>query len=172
MKTHHSLFAAAVAAVTLLCTGTVGFAADAVSREDKEFLKNASELGLTEIQLGQLAFEKATSPELKALGGELIAHHGKTNQELILLAQKKGVDLKMEPTSAQKSMLAAFEGKSGSEFDKELLEHVRKDHEKGLRAFADAAADSKDPDINAFALKNLTVMKDHYKKAGGKVVIQ
>jgi predicted outer membrane protein len=74
----------------------------------------------------------------------------------------------MEPTSAQKKMLADFHAKSGAEFDKELMEHVRKDHEKGLRTFADAAADSKDADIKAFAMAGVQVMTEHYKKAGGK----
>ncbi len=65
-------------------------------------------LGLTETQLGQLAVEKPTRPELKALGAQLVADHGKSNQDLIILAQKKGVDLKMGPTSAQKQMLASL----------------------------------------------------------------
>jgi putative membrane protein len=170
MKTNHSFVAVIVAGFMAAASSVV--AADAVSREDKEFLKNASELGLTEIQLGALAVQRATSPELKALGGELVAHHGKSNQELVLLAQKKGVELKTEPTRAQKQMLAEFEAKSGAEFDKELMEHVRKDHEKGIRTFADAAADSKDPEIKAFAVANVAPMREHYKMAGGKVVAE
>ena len=59
----------------------------------------------------------------------------------------------LEPTAVQKKMLADFRAKSGAEFDKELMEHVRKDHEKGIHTFADAAADSKDADIKAFAAK-------------------
>ena len=160
-----SLFAAAV--LTALTFGTSSFAADAISREDKEFLKNAGELGMTEVLLGNLAVEKATSPELKALGARLVEDHTKSNQELVALALKKGVELTMEPTAAQKTMLAAFKEKSGAEFDKELMEHVRKDHEKGIHTFTDAAEDSKDMDIKAFALKNVGVMQQHHAMAGG-----
>ena len=116
---------------------------------------------------GKLAVAKATSPELKTLGARLAADHTKSNEELVALAVKKGVEMKLEPTSVQKKMLADFQAKSGAEFDKELMEHVRKDHEKGLRTFADAAADSKDPDIQAFAMKNVAVMKEHHQLAGG-----
>jgi putative membrane protein len=172
MKNHKSFSAFATVALAALVSAVTAFAADDVSREDKEFLKNASELGMTQIQLGQLAVQKATSPELKALGGMLVAHHGKSNQDLVLLAQKKGVELKMEPTRAQKQMLGQFELKTGAEFDKELMEHVRKDHEKALRTFADAAADSKDADIKAFAVANVAPMREHYKMAGGKVVAE
>ena len=157
------------AAVTLgaLALATNGRAADAISREDKEFLKNAGELGMTEVLLGNLAVEKATSPELKALGARLVEDHTKSNEELVALALKKGVEMTLEPTAAQKQMLAAFKAQSGAEFDKELMEHVRKDHEKGLHTFADAAQDSKDPDIKAFAMKNIAVMQQHHLMAGG-----
>lgn len=161
-------FAAATLAVIALAQS--GLAADALSREDKEFLKNAGQLGVTEVVLGNLAVEKATSPELKALGARLVADHTASNEELVALAVKKGVEITLEPTAVQKKMLANFKDKSGAEFDKELMEHVRKDHEKGLHAFTDAAEDSKDPDIKAFAMKNIAVMQQHHLLSGGGAV--
>lgn len=52
------------------------------------------------------------------------------------------------------------------------MEHVRKDHEKGLRTFAHAAATSKDPDVQAFALASVAMLKEHFKMAGGKVEVE
>lgn len=164
MKNITRLAAATCAALAL---ATTGIAADAISREDKEFLKNAAEVGVTEVQLGTLAVEKATSPELKALGARLVADHTASNEELVAIAKAKGVEMTLEPTAVQKKMLADFKAKAGAEFDKELMEHVRKDHEKGLRTFADAAADSKDADIKAFAMKNVAVMKEHHQLSTG-----
>ena len=157
----------AASTFTALALATTAIAADAISREDKEFLKNAAELGVTEVELGKLAVATATSADLKALGARLVADHTASNQELLALAKAKGVEMSMEPTAAQKKMLAAFETKSGTEFDKELMEHVRKDHEKGIHTFADAAADSKDADIKAFAVKHIAAMKEHHTMAGG-----
>ena len=164
MKNIALLAAATCAALAL---ATTGIAADAISREDKEFLKNAGEVGMLEVQLGTLAVEKATSPELKALGARLVADHTASNEELVAIAKAKGVEMTLEPTAVQKKMLADFRAKSGAEFDKELMEHVRKDHEKAIHTFADAAADSKDADIKAFAVKNVGVMKQHHTLAGG-----
>ena len=158
----------------LTCAALAAFAiqpvigADDISREDKEFIKNAGELGLTEVQIGQLAAKNATSPELQALGAKLVADHTASNDELVKLAVSKNVQLTMEPTSAQKQMLAKFEAKT-ARFDKEMMEHIRKDSEKGLRTYADAAADSKDADIKAFAVKTVSSLTEHYKMAGGKV---
>jgi putative membrane protein len=152
---------------SVIALATSGMAADAISREDKEFLKNAGELGVTEVVLGNLAVEKATDPALKALGARLVEDHTKSNQELVALALKKGVEITLEPTSVQKKMLADFKAQPTGEFDKELMEHVRKDHEKGIHAFTDAAQDSKDPDVKAFALKNVAVMQQHHVMSGG-----
>lgn len=140
---------------------------DALTREDKEFLKNASEMGLTEVELGRLGAEKATSPDLKALGAKMMADHNKANSDLIILAQSKGVDLKMESTVMQKRMIAAFEGKTGAAFDKEFREHARKDHVKAIKTFTDAAKDAKDPDVKAYAAKNLAILQEHLTMAGG-----
>jgi putative membrane protein len=138
---------------------------DALTKEDKEFLKNASEMGLTEVELGKLAAEKGGSAEVKALGKKLMADHKKSNAELAKLAKSKKVELKMDETAAQKQMIAAFEKKSGAEFDKEFREHVAKDHEKAIKTFSDAAKDTKDPDVKAFAEKNLAALKEHHDAA-------
>ena len=140
---------------------------DAINREDKEFLKNASEMGWTEIELGKLGAAKGTAPDVKELGAKMVADHNKANADLIILAKAKGVELGHQPTALQKRMLAAFQGKTGAAFDKEFREHARKDHEKAIKTFADAAADAKDPDVKAYAMKNLTMLREHLTMAGG-----
>ena len=141
---------------------------DAVTKEDKEFFKNAGELNMTETTLGRLAQEQAFSPEVKALGATLEADHTAMTTDLVALAGKKGVELTMEPTATQKKMLAAFKGKTGAEFDREFREHVAKDHEKAIKMFTDAAKDSKDAEVKAFAAKNLVSLQAHHQMVGGK----
>jgi putative membrane protein len=170
MKTHVSTFHRIVLTAITSIGLSYGLQAqqDAVTKEDKEFLKNASELGLTEQQLGKLASEKGNSPEVKALGKKLVSDHKKTNADLEKLAKSKKVELDMKPTAAQKQMISAFENKSGEEFDKEFREHVAKDHEKAIKMFSDAAKDTKDPDVKQFAEKNLGSLKEHHEAASRK----
>ena len=144
------------------------FGADALSREDKEFLKNAGELNMTEIALGKLAQERAFSPELKTLGATLIADHTAMTEDLVALAKQKGVEMDVKSTAAQKAMISAFKNKTGAEFDREFREHVAKDHEKAIRLFEDAAKDSKDPDVKAYAMKNLAAVQAHHAAVGGR----
>jgi len=156
-----------VVAIAALGSATIGLAADAISHGEKEFLKNASELGLTEVQMGKLATESATSPDLKALGAKMMADHNVANSELIKLAAAKGVELGMDETASQKAMVASFEGKTGAAFDKEFREHAVKDHAKAIKMFTEAAKDSKDPDVKAFATKNLPILQEHLAMANG-----
>src|SRR3954451_5200068 len=127
----------------------------------------ASELGLTEVQMGKLAAENATDPNLKALGSKMMADHNVSNSDVIKIAAAKGVELKMDETSTQKKMLSSFEGKTGAEFDKEFREHAVKDHEKTIKLFKHAAETSPDADIKAFAVKNLPILQEHLAMASG-----
>lgn len=162
----------AVAALSALSFVSNSMAADALSHGDKEFLKDAGELGTTEVALGNIAVAQATSAELKTLGARLVADHSKSNEELVALVVAKGGQMTIEPTSMQKQMLASFKAKAGAEFDKELMEHVRKDHEKAIKLFAQAANASVDPDVKAFAVKNLPALQEHSTMAGGKVSVE
>jgi putative membrane protein len=155
-------------ALVALGLSSVAIAADALSREDKEFLKNAGELNMTEIALGKLAQDHAFSPEVKTLGATLLADHTAMTTDLVALAKLKGVEMDVKSTGAQKSMIEAFKGKTGAEFDREFREHVAKDHEKGIRLFEDAAKDSKDPDVKAYAVKNLAAVQGHHAAVGGR----
>lgn len=154
-------------AIAALGSATIGMAADAVSHGDKEFMKDASELGLTEVQMGRLASEKATDPNLKALGAKMMADHNVANSELIKLAAAKGVELGMDETASQKKMLASFEGKTGAGFDKEFREHAVKDHEKAIKLFTHESETTKDADLKGFAAKNLPVLQEHLAMANG-----
>ena len=147
---------------------TQSFAADDVSKSDKEFFKNAGELNSTEIALGRMAKEQAFSPEMKSLGATLETDHSAMSTDLVALAKLKGVDMTMEPTATEKTMLTAFKAKMGAEFDREFREHVAKDHEKAIKMFTKVAAESQDADVKAFAAKNLAAIQGHHQAVGGK----
>jgi putative membrane protein len=154
-------------ALSLALSGAVTAQGDALNREDKEFLKNTAELNSAEVVVGKLAQEKG-GPEVKKIGAMLVEDHSKANDELAELAKKKNVELKMEPNSAQKKMAAELEKKTGAEFDKEFHEHQAKDHKKAIRAFEDASKDAKDPDVKAYATKQLPALQKHLHAVAGE----
>lgn len=165
MKTKSYLILAVIALAPI---AQVFAQTDAVTKAEKEFMKNAGEMNTTEIALGDLAQQNAFSPEVKALGATLKADHTAMTTELVALAKAKGVEMTIQPTVPQKTMLASFKAKEGAEFDREFREHVAKDHEKAIKMFEEAAKDSKDADVKAFAAKNLAALEAHHQAVGGK----
>lgn len=157
------LFKLTATMFTTVALGLAGAAIgqEALSRQDKEFIKKAAEMGVAEVEMGKLAEQKASNPALKAHGAKLVADHSKANQELTQLAQKKGVEIKAEPSAAQKREMGSLAKNSGAEFDKEFTEQQVKDHKKAIREFEKAARDAKDPDVKAFAAEHLPHLQNH-----------
>src|SRR5258708_37441768 len=50
--------------------------------DDKKFLTDASQGSYDEIQLGKLAQQKATNPDVKAFGSRMVTDHTHLNQQM------------------------------------------------------------------------------------------
>jgi putative membrane protein len=135
--------------------------------KDERFLKNASQGGSAEVQLGELAKEKATNKGVKDMAAMILADHTKANQELKSLAGQKGVELPADIEVGQKMARQKLEKLSGAEFDKEWVQQMIKDHKKAIDLFEDASKDSKDADIKAFADKTLPTLRGHLQHVEG-----
>ncbi|MHA3774698.1 DUF4142 domain-containing protein [Verrucomicrobiota bacterium sgz303538] len=163
MTKHRFPFAKSLAAfASVILVSVANAQPNGLTHEDKEFLKNASELNLTEIELGRLAQERADTPEIRDVGSRMAADHGKAQAELQALAKSKGVTIRLEPNAGQRKLLNAFAGKSGPEFDREFRAHEAKDHERAIRSFTEAARDARDPEVRAYAEKLLPGMQQHH----------
>jgi putative membrane protein len=159
---------AGLSTAAILCTASLCWAAgDEFSRGDKQFLQDAAQLALGEIELGKIAQANGSSLDVKQLGNKLIADHTKSLNELRALATAKKVGLDWKPTNQQSRVLSAFEKKSGVEFDKEFREQVGNDNEKAIKIFQDTAKNTKDTDVRAYASKSLVALRTHRLLASG-----
>ena len=59
-------------------------------------MKEAAIGGMAEVELGTLAKEKASNPDVKAFGDRMVTDHSKANDELKQWAQQKNVTLPAE----------------------------------------------------------------------------
>ena len=137
----------------------------ASSSADTKFLQEAADGGMAEVELGQLASEKASSSDVKQFGQRMVEDHGKANAELKQLASQKHVDLPAEPSAKHKSTKARLEKLSGDQFDKAYMADMLKDHKKDVAAFEKESRSAKDPDVKSFAAKTLPTLQDHLKQA-------
>lgn len=140
-------------------------ASSKVSSMDSKFIMKAAEGGLAEVQLGQLAQQKASDPAVKQLGERLAQDHTKANDQLKSIAQQQGITLPTEPSAADQQLMKKMEGLSGSEFDHQFVAHTIKDHQKDIALFQKEAQNGKDDSVKQFAQQTVPTLQEHLKLA-------
>lgn len=132
---------------------------------DRRFMTEAAQGGMAEVELGRIAAERASNEEVKRFGQRMVDDHTKANQELMQLAQSKGVALPTEMDSSHRSMRDRLGKLSGAEFDREYMRGQVKDHEKTVALFEREAQQGKDAEAKAWAEKTLPTLREHLQQA-------
>ena len=139
---------------------------DKVARGDRKFIEEAAGSGMFEVQVSQLAASKATDAGVKSYASMLVDHHTAANNELIKIANARGVELPAAPPRALRNDIEKLGKKSGAEFDKDYVREVGiKAHEKDIKKFQSASKDVKDPELKAFVDKTLPQLREHLAAA-------
>src|SRR5262245_11164978 len=143
-------------------TSTSGTTAAA---EDVKFIEKAASGGLHEVQLGQLATERAMDPEVKKFGEMMVTDHGKVNKELVAVAQQMGVKVPTQMNAEHQAEYNKFTTVKGQAFDQAYIKHMVDDHKKDVDEFKKAGESAKDSRLRTFASKTLPVVREHLTKA-------
>ncbi len=129
--------------------------------KDKMFLRKAAEGGMAEVQLGQLAAQKASDDDVKAFGQKMVDDHTALNNEIAPIADSMGVRTPKTISKLDQAEYDKLNGLSGSDFDTEYLTAMVKAHHKDLREFRTEAADTQDPTLKAAVEKGAKVIREH-----------
>jgi putative membrane protein len=162
LRIHTALIAVSIG---WLLMGTAFVQADKASDMDQQFLKQAAHAGTAEVKLGAMAKEQAASPEVQQFGQRMITDHTKANEELMALAQAKDISVSAEMDDQHQETAETLSKMQGSQFDREFMRHMVKDHEKAVQLFLAASQESQDTGIKAFAAKTLPTLQAHLQLA-------
>ena len=157
--------AAAQTSNDTMASGNSASSSGKLAPADRQFIKKAAEGGLAEVQLGQLATEKADSQDVKQFGQRMVDDHTKANDQLKQVASQKGVTVpdKLSPKDA--ATKARLEKLSGKAFDRAYMRDMVMDHTKDVSEFRLESKNAKDPDVKNFASQTLPTLQDHLKEA-------
>lgn len=133
--------------------------------DHSEFAVEAANGGLAEVSASKVAQQKAQNQRVKDFAAMIIDDHTKANEELKSIAANKNITLPTAPGEDKQEDIADLNSKSGADFDKEYMNMMVSDHRNDIDQFEDAAENSEDPEIRAFAEKNLPVLRRHLKEA-------
>ena len=162
-----AIMCAVVLAVSVgwLLTGAAVGQAVKANNKDQQFVQHAARDGLAEVQMGQMAAERASNPEVQRFGQRMVTDHSKANQELMTLAQSKNISVPKDIDKQHQKTAEALGKKRGTSFDRDYTRDMVSDHEKAVRLFTTEANDGSDPDIKAFASKTLPTLQEHLQMA-------
>ncbi len=132
-----------------------------VSKDDAKFAVEAANGGLAEVELGQLAQQKAMDSQVKNFGAMMVKDHTEANDKMKTIAQSKGITLPSTLSNDEQKLKTDLSSKSGKDFDKAYIEAMIDDHKEDIKTFQDAIQRLKDPDLKAFATNTLPVLKMH-----------
>jgi putative membrane protein len=135
--------------------------ASSVSSGDRKFMEKAAQGGMAEVELGKLATEKASAPEVKQFGQRMVDDHSKANDQLKQIATRKGVNLPTDIDRSTKREMDKLARLSGADFDREYMKHMVSDHKKDVSEFKSEAGKAKDADVKQFAASTEPTLEQH-----------
>ncbi len=153
----------------LAVAGLIGLSAApsmaALSKTDQDFARKAAAGGLSEVSLGQLAQQDATSTPVKQFAERMVNDHTQANQELQQIAQQENLTLPTTPDSKDQAEQKRLSGMKGSAFDSAYTKFEVRDHRQDIAEFQREATSGQDPALKAFAQKTLPVLRQHLQMA-------
>jgi putative membrane protein len=111
--------------------------------EAHSFVEKMARVNAAEVQLGELAAQRGTNPEVKQFGRRMAAEHQKANAELKQVAAKMNVTPPAEPDDTHRDLHERLSKLKGAEFDREFMNAMVEGHEEAVRDLqrqADASA--------------------------------
>ena len=137
-----------------------------LSAADRNFLMQAAASGLVELEAARLAADKAKDEAVKRYAAMLVEQHTAANQELMELAQSKGLTLPTTAPASKRRDLNRLNRASADDFDATFVQMVgMREHRQDVRLFRDASRNAKDPEVKAWAAKMLPTLEKHMKEA-------
>ena len=145
--------------------GLLAYAQSQVSPTDRMFMDKAAQGGMAEVQLGQLASEKAAEQPVKDFGQRMVKDHSQANDRLKNIAQRKGVTLPDSVSPKDKALYDRLSRLSGDAFDRAYMKAMVKDHDEDVAEFRKESKVARDTDVRSFASTTLPTLEDHLRIA-------
>ena len=142
-------------------SSTPGTPTVATDAETSSFLVKATDGGMTEVQLGQLAQEKGNDPRVKDFGSMMVHDHSAVNDQVKSLAAQRNVTLPDSVSDEHKKEITDLSKKSGKAFDKAYVSAMVKGHESTIDLFEKSLDKSNDTDVKAFINNTLPKVRAH-----------
>ncbi|MET0936459.1 MAG: DUF4142 domain-containing protein [Luteibacter sp.] len=154
-----------LALLATLCFASAALAQTRTTAADTDFVRKASSGNLTEITLGKLAADQASSDDVKKYAARMVVDHTDANEKLGKLAGTKGIQIATAPDVAQQQDIEKLKGFDGAAFDRAYSDLVVKSHKLTRGLYELEATKGQDAEIRDYAKNTLPVLRVHEELA-------
>ncbi|MFN8609794.1 MAG: DUF4142 domain-containing protein [Vulcanimicrobiota bacterium] len=141
--------------------GKQGTPAGRASARDRNYMVNAAQSGMAEVQMAQLALQKTNNPRVREFAQMMVKDHSDLNSRLMPMATQMGVSLPTRLSAADQAALNRLSRQSGATFDRNYMASQRTAHGKALTLFQDAGAQADDLNLRNFFAQNAGTISTH-----------
>jgi putative membrane protein len=156
-----NLILGAALAAALSCAG---LPARAQNTAGIEFLKEAMQGNLAEVELGKLARQKGASEGVRSFGSRLEQDHSQANKKAAAVAKSLKLEPPTEPSKQQKDNYQLLSRLSGADFDRAFAKHMVDDHKRDIADYEREAKGS-NPAVAKYASETLPTLRKHLELA-------
>lgn len=132
--------------------------------EEQVFIKDAVQANLAEVQLGELAAQRAQSIDVRKFAETLRTDHKAALQRTTNLAKSLKVEPPTEPNTEERGFYDGLSQLSGSEFDAAFVSHMITAHEAAIAKYSRNANSDNDA-IASMIADALPKLKAHLAAA-------
>jgi putative membrane protein len=140
-------------------------APDTTNATDIVFVKSLAIGGRAEVELGKLAEQRSSDPDVDAFGGRMAKDHGGSNAKLASLARSARIELPKDLDAEHASARDALSRLEGARFDLAYVEGQIKDHQKAANLLMYEIAQGQHSGLRAYATETLPVVMHHLESA-------
>jgi putative membrane protein len=130
-----------------------------VKEKEAQFVVDAAEMNIEEINLGKLAQSQAKARDVKELGKKMEEDHSKSMKELEALAAKKIITIPTEMTNDATDNYNKLKNKTGDNFDSQYCKMMVDAHKDAVDKFEKISTDAEDYEIKTWAGKMLPSLR-------------
>jgi len=139
--------------------------ASVVVATDTEFMNSAAEFNATEIQLSQIAYQRAQSAEVRNFAADTIAAHRRMAGELDGMLRSRSLSVPFSPSPAGNAAVSRLAGLTGWDVDRYYLDQVIADHQAASALYGAESSQAVDVTVRSTAGGDDVAIRDRLSRA-------
>lgn len=127
-------------------------------------LTRAAGGSLLEVELGQLAAEKAAHPQVKQFAQMVTQEHRQIQEQLQSLGRELNTPVPSQLNANQQQTLQKLQQLSGDEFDREYVAFLVEEHRKDIEWYQELETKVQEDKVQQFVNSTLAVLQQHQQQ--------